>query len=196
MTIHWVDEFLVPLHACQSGIDKARQYPDPQSAWDNWDDGCELLWTLGRRGAQDKQKLALCACDIAERVLPLFEEEYPEDMRPRMAIEAARRWAENPTEENLNAAAAAAADAADASDDVCIARVAANAAANAACHAADAADDTDYADYATSRAAYYAVDAAAAAANAYHGNEVKAQADIVRKYFPISPFVRKENNQE
>jgi hypothetical protein len=37
--------------------------------------------------------LAIWAADCAERVLPYFEEKYPEDTRPREAIEATREWA-------------------------------------------------------------------------------------------------------
>jgi Imm-5 like putative immunity protein len=36
--------------------------------------------------------LAIWAADCAERVLPYFEEKYPEDTRPREAIEACREW--------------------------------------------------------------------------------------------------------
>ena len=36
--------------------------------------------------------LAIWAADCAERVLPLFEEHYPKDNRPRNAIEALRAW--------------------------------------------------------------------------------------------------------
>ncbi|HUU76346.1 MAG TPA: hypothetical protein VMW63_09720 [Methanoregulaceae archaeon] len=38
--------------------------------------------------------LAIWAADCAERVLPYFEDKYPEDDRPRKAIEAARAWAQ------------------------------------------------------------------------------------------------------
>lgn len=41
----------------------------------------------------DHRTLAIWACDCAERVLPYFEKNYPEDGRPRMAIEAGRAWA-------------------------------------------------------------------------------------------------------
>jgi hypothetical protein len=41
----------------------------------------------------DKQKHTL-ACDFAESTLPYFEKEYPEDKRPRNAIETKRRWIE------------------------------------------------------------------------------------------------------
>jgi hypothetical protein len=37
--------------------------------------------------------LAIWAADCAERALPYFEEKYPEDTRPRNAIEACREWA-------------------------------------------------------------------------------------------------------
>lgn len=50
-----------------------------------------------RRGGtltdEDHQLLALWAATCAERVLPLFEHERPDDPRPREAVEAARRWA-------------------------------------------------------------------------------------------------------
>src|SRR3990170_1428092 len=36
--------------------------------------------------------LAVWAVDCVERVMPYFEEEYPEDHRPRNAIEACREW--------------------------------------------------------------------------------------------------------
>jgi hypothetical protein len=40
----------------------------------------------------DHKTLALWAIDCAERVLPYFEETYPEDHRPRQAIEALQAW--------------------------------------------------------------------------------------------------------
>ncbi|MFW9922180.1 MAG: putative immunity protein [Candidatus Thorarchaeota archaeon] len=44
----------------------------------------------------EKQKhrtLVLWSMDCAERVLAIFEEKYPQDKRPREAIEAAKAWA-------------------------------------------------------------------------------------------------------
>ena len=90
----------------------------------------------------------------AECVIDIYEKKYPDDNRPRKAIEAAKKCIENPNEENKlaasyaayasyaasyaayasYAASNAAADAADA------AYAAANAAANAAAYAASAAD--------------------------------------------------------
>ena len=40
----------------------------------------------------DHKTLAVWAIDCVERVLPHFEEKYPEDHRPRNAIEALQAW--------------------------------------------------------------------------------------------------------
>jgi hypothetical protein len=59
--------------------------------------------------AWDERKARLFACDCAEQVLPLYEQDYPGDMRPRQAIETARRYANGEAAvQELNAARAAA----------------------------------------------------------------------------------------
>lgn len=40
----------------------------------------------------DHQTLAVWAIDCAERVLPYFEDKFPEDLRPRKAIETLQAW--------------------------------------------------------------------------------------------------------
>ena len=40
----------------------------------------------------DHKTLAVWAIDCVERVMPYFEEKYPEDQRPRKAIETLRKW--------------------------------------------------------------------------------------------------------
>ena len=40
----------------------------------------------------DHKTLALWAIDCAERVMPYFEEKYPQDHRPRQAIETLKTW--------------------------------------------------------------------------------------------------------
>jgi hypothetical protein len=98
-----------------------------------------------------ERELRLFAADCAEHVLYLFEEKYPDDDRPRKAIQAARDFANGLITAANAAYAAYAAYAANAA-------VVANA-ANAAYAAANA--------YATNAAASYAAaDAAHAAANA------------------------------
>ena len=54
----------------------------------------------------------LFAADCAERVLPIFEKQYPDDKRPRLAIEAARAFARGEITAAARAAAWAAAGAA------------------------------------------------------------------------------------
>ncbi len=40
----------------------------------------------------DHKILAMWAIDCAERILPYFEDKYPDDKRPRQAIEALQKW--------------------------------------------------------------------------------------------------------
>jgi len=63
----------------------------------------------------DDRAARLFACDCAERVLAVFEEQRPNDGRPRRAIETARRYADGKvTSKELRAAGDAAWAAADA----------------------------------------------------------------------------------
>ena len=112
----------------------------------------------------------------AEQVIDIFEKKFPDDKRPRQAIEAARKCINNPSQENKITAYAAAhaahaavyaAHAAVYAVDAAVYAVDAVAyAAYAAVHAAVYAA-TDVAVYAA-HAAVYAVDAADAAAYAAH----------------------------
>ena len=56
---------------------------------------------------ENKDSVAL-SIYAASLVLKNFEDKYPDDKRPRQAIEAARRWLKNPTEKNRSAARSAA----------------------------------------------------------------------------------------
>jgi len=110
----------------------------------------DKYWFFCHRVFTDSQNRHL-AIKIAEVVLPIFEDKYPEDNRPRKAIEAARLYLAGEIGiEELEAAAGAAARAA---------AYAAGAAARAAAYAGDAARAAAY-------AAAYAGDAARAAAYA------------------------------
>ena len=82
-----------------------------------------------------EQEQRLIAADFAERVLPIFEDHYPDDDRPRKSIEAARAyWRGEITKEQLSAAGSAAWSAAGAA-----ARATTTTAAAAATAAASAA---------------------------------------------------------
>ena len=112
----------------------------------------KLLWS--------PQIAALFAADCAERVLPLFEQQYPQDDRPRKAIEAARAWAHG---ELTTAASASAADAADAAY---AAYAAASAAASAAAYASASAASASASASAASASASASAASAAYAASA------------------------------
>jgi hypothetical protein len=52
----------------------------------------DTIWAL--RGVEGKDKeIRLFAADCAELVLPIYEKHYPSDNRPRLAIKAARDYA-------------------------------------------------------------------------------------------------------
>ena len=123
---------------------------------------CEILALVEVRGKHLKQNDKQCWSEMrvvrayrwekpdnvamaiyaAELAIGEYEKRCPDDKRPRQAIEAAKAWLKNPTEENRAAAHAAS--------------YAADAAADAAAHAAYAAYAA-YAASAASAAAYAAV---------------------------------------
>lgn len=156
----------------------------------------DALWYLRALPKELKPKIFEMKADFAERVLHLFENEHPEDKRPREAIEAARAYARGLISQDAADAAASAADEAASATDAA-ASAAAKAAYNAAkattqrtaqraaqcaakCAAKCAADIADDASVYATKAAYNAsVYASAAAAKA----EEKAQRQIFLKYF-------------
>jgi len=133
-------EFLIEQRACTDGFkwwvkncegldttEQIRKLSNSRNDWANW---------LIVRVMNYKQYVSY-AVFAAEQVIDIFEDKFPEDKRPRKALEAAKRCIDNPTKENKSAAAAAAAAAAYAA---------------AAYAAADASSDS----YADSDAAAYA----------------------------------------
>jgi len=91
----------------------------------------DAIWCLCIVIEPADTEIRLFACDCAERALHIWEKKYPDDKRPRQAIETARKYAMGQaTQHNLDAAGVAAWAAARA------ARVAAWAAVRAAGDAA------------------------------------------------------------
>jgi len=87
----------------------------------------DCLWALCATAENCDQVARLMAADFAEAVLPLYELRYPNDLRPRSAIEAARRFARSEITAAARAAAwaaawAAARDAARAAQEIIIRR--------------------------------------------------------------------------
>ena len=60
--------------------------------WGDWEQRRAAISNLTH------QEMVLFACDVAEGVIQFFTERYPDDDRPRLAIETARKWAADPTE--------------------------------------------------------------------------------------------------
>ena len=144
----------------------------PQLANQNWG-WCRWLFVRLLNDRQNRELAIYCA----ELVLSIFEAKYPDDKRPREAIEAAKAYSrgeisrEGLRVKRIDAAYAAYADAA--------AAAAATAAADAA-YAADAAADA--AVYAAD-AAYYAAYAADFSAIATKAEEIKTQ--IINKVLDL-----------
>jgi len=120
-------------------------------------------WTIVR--IMEYKQYVSYAVFTAEQVLDVFEKKYPDDKRPRTAIEAAKKCVNDPSDENKKAAATAASVYSDGAPH---AALAAYAAAHAAAHAYAA--TAAYAVAYAALAAYtvvYAVDATYAYAVVY-----------------------------
>jgi predicted DNA binding protein len=76
----------------------------------------DLTWAIQKTQDETEAKKLLVTFSVwcAESVIDVFEKRYPEDDRPRKAIEAAKTYLNDMTEKNRQAARAAAAYAADA----------------------------------------------------------------------------------
>jgi hypothetical protein len=158
----------------------------------------DCLWALCATEQNCDQVARLMAADFAEAVLPIFERELPNDMRPRQAIQAARYFAVGRIGAAVRDAARAAVraavrDAAEAAEAAAWAaaeaavRDAARAAAWAAARAAvrDAAEAAAAAVRAAAEAAAWAAawDAAEAAAWAAAWDAAgAAQSEIIKRY--------------
>jgi len=172
--------------ACTNGYRKLVRHLGGSKAWpadrpiplttvldsNGIDDAIWCLRAVLPEQEQERDRIArLFAADCAEAVLPLFERAFPLDARPRLAIEAARRLARDPSTAAATAGAAAAYAALAAADSAGVAAYAALAAADSAGAAADAA-------LAAADSAGAAADAAARAAAAARSK----QAALLRQH--------------
>jgi hypothetical protein len=135
----------------------------------------DALWCLRTLPVEHYYKIRHMAADYAERVLHIFEAAMPGDNRPRLAIEAARKFANGEIGHQERVAARAAAW--EAAGDAGAAGVAAGAARTAAWAARAAAGE------AAGEAAWEAAWAARAAAGDAGAAERSLQAKLLIKYF-------------
>ena len=195
---------LQKMDACIDAVEWTKQYNTFDEAWNNCDRGHWMLWLIGRRikNIKERKLLVLCACQCARLSLKYVKKG---EKRPRQAIETAEKWANNVkgiTIEDVKKAAASAASSA------AYAAYAAAAAASSAAYAAyAAADAAASAAYAAAYAAYAAADAADAAASAAYASAASSAAyaayaayaatrrktfnkcaEIVREFYPSYKF--------
>ena len=167
-------EKLEELGACSDGLDAFKsEFPNGAEFKDiserainkGGDSLSYALWLAPRLMTKDNAvRFAIYAAREASHI---FEAAYPEEKRPRKAIEAAEAWLENPSEETANAAARAASSARAAAYAAYAEAYAAYAEAYAAYAAAYAEAYAAYAAaYAEAYAAAYAAYAAASSARA------------------------------
>jgi hypothetical protein len=174
-------EFCSTYCACSEGARFALQFQTMEEVWNYCERPDWMFWILDKHKPLEKEQSVRLAIAFAESVIQYVPKN--ED-RPARAIQAAKNWIENPTEENRLAADAAAAAAA---------RWATTTAAAAAAAAADAAAAAA-ARWATTTAAAAARWAAAAAdaaaarwAAAADAAARKQQCEIIREFIP-NPF--------
>ncbi len=139
----------------------------------------DLFWVILRTELVPEKLLHEVAIYCAEKVLPLFETEYPGDMRPRDAIETMkRRLRGEASDAEFAEAREAAWDAADRGEELSVDLTAARAAAWDAARAAARAAEAVSIDYLTNAIAAEAARAAAwdAARAAARAAEAAAEA--------------------
>jgi hypothetical protein len=180
ITTQWLNK----VEACSGGIDwvKQQKETDPikliqialkakKTTWNDEDilDYCN--WGITRIFTKDE--CIRYAIYAAEKVIKIYEDRYPDDSRPRDAINAAKKYLKNPSD----AAAYAASNAAYAASDAAV--YATRAASDAAAYVARAAYAASYAAYASSYVASCAASDvasyAAKATNAADKSELKKQ---------------------
>jgi hypothetical protein len=146
--------------ACRDARAWAAGRAATEDSWLACERGDWLLWIAARLGV-DRRLVVLAACDCARLSLHWIPDG---EHRPRLAVEAAERWARGEAEiEEVRAAAYAAACAAD---------------------AAAAADACAYAAYAADACAYAADAACVAAAADARAATLRTCADLVRARIP------------
>ena len=155
-------EFIQKYNPCNEVAEFARKFETMAKVWRSCNRPDWLFWILEKHAPLEKPQSVRLAIHFAEAAIGNWKDDA--DQRPALAIQAARTWLENPTEEN-QAAAEAAADAAWS------ARAAARAAWSAALAAAEEA----------------AEEAALAAGRAAEEAAWAAACDTIRQFIP-NPF--------
>ena len=76
---------------------------DLQKFWDTCPNGDWLLWLLRQTGNLSEPNARKIGLAYAHKVLPIFEQNVPNDNRPRRCLQAVENYLEKPTRANQNA---------------------------------------------------------------------------------------------
>ena len=109
--------WLIEHNACGSGIEFAKTCQSPREVWNTCPRGDWLLWWIAQdieKGGEIHRRVVLLVCRLWEERMARYVPDG--ETRPQQAIDAARAWATDPTDENLSAAGYAAWAAGDAGD--------------------------------------------------------------------------------
>ena len=180
---HWSNYF-AKRDACKDALVGVEKYPTFQSWWDDCQRADWMLWGYSRLNPvpiEFWKSVVMCA----RSVLPNFESVFPDDNRPRKAIETRERWILDPnsvTNIELKSASKSA-------------RLAARL-AEAAWSASESAWSAEAASWSAVRSAESASWSAAESAwwSAVESATLKELADKIREIMPKVPEVESEVN--
>ena len=151
------EKFLISKDACYEGLSWVKGKSLKQT-WMELERPDWMMWLYMKSKKIDKKKCVMIAVFSAESCLDKFESKYPDDKRPREAIEAAKNWIKKPSAESAESAARAARAAYWGAES-------AESAARAAYWGAESAASAASAESAA-RAAYWSAESAESAASA------------------------------
>jgi len=166
-------EALLDKGPCSEGLKFLKSSRSLPKLWRTCERADWMIWALQQLELLDERTARIFAVACAEHTLHFFEDKYPEDKRPRQAVEFARTLIDNPQAAE-SAAESAAWSAAE------------SAAESAAWSAAESAARSAAWSAARSAAWSAARSAAESAARSAESAENKWQADKLREL--ISPF--------
>src|ERR1039458_6321484 len=89
MRITTIKEFMT-YKPCEDARAFLKKFQSLEAAWAACENPQWMLWALTKTDQLPEDKARQFACDCTERSLQFFESKYPNDKRPRLAIEAAR----------------------------------------------------------------------------------------------------------
>ena len=87
---------LLDMNPCSDGAKFLKEQKTIQKAWKTCSNPQWMIWALNRLNLFQESIAREFACECAEHTLHLFEDKYPDDKRPRKAIEFARTLIANP----------------------------------------------------------------------------------------------------